>query len=228
MRNYAPMIQRVLALVFVLLVFTAPSSTGAQSRFRHKHTDALFPGDKTSDKHNPAIFVFHTDEFWLNLHHFLYVLGRAENQENDTARQAVAGAPADQQRGFKKLNVKEQEIWRGAVAAYAANASKKDIVFDKSMPVISRALANAGDARSLTAPEIDDSLATILQRAAPIYRKAWWKEHREANRKWRKSIQSLLDRHGAAVLAFITNAYKQEWPAAGFLVCDFWYFQTMC
>ena len=27
----------------------------------------------------PAIFRFESEEFWLNLHTFLYVLGRAEN-----------------------------------------------------------------------------------------------------------------------------------------------------
>src|SRR6185295_9158261 len=54
-----------------------------------------------------SLFVFHTDEFWLNLHHFLYVLGRAQNKERDTAREAVAGAPSDQAQGFEKLSAKE-------------------------------------------------------------------------------------------------------------------------
>ena len=34
--------------------------------------------DTARDKPGNSIFVFHTDEFWLNLHHFLYVLGRDE------------------------------------------------------------------------------------------------------------------------------------------------------
>lgn len=164
------------------------------------------------------IFVFHTDEFWLNLHHFLYVLGRAENKERDTAREAVAGAPAEQERGFEKLSGNEQKIWREAVAAYAAEVSKRDLVFDAPLPAITNALARAGDTRSLTGAEVDPAIATILQRAAPIYRKAWWSKHRDANRNWQKSIQALVDRHGAAVLTFITNAYKLPWPATGFPV----------
>ena len=40
------------------------------------------------------IFIFQTDEFWLNLHHFLYVLGRAQNKTSDASREAVIGAPA--------------------------------------------------------------------------------------------------------------------------------------
>ena len=32
------------------------------------------------------IFRFETDEFWLNLHKFLYVLGRAQNKAADASR----------------------------------------------------------------------------------------------------------------------------------------------
>lgn len=166
----------------------------------------------------PRLFVFHTDEFWLNLHHFLYVLGRAENKERDTAREAVSGAPADQERGFQKLKAEEQRIWREAVASYAAGLSKKDIVFNDPMPAITAALARAGDSKTLTGSEVDPETATILQRAAPIYRKAWWKNHHEANQRWQKSTEALVNRHGPNVLAFITNAYKLSWPEAGFPV----------
>ena len=169
------------------------------------------------DKHK-AIFVFHTDEFWLNLHHFLYVLGRVENKERDTAREAVAGAPTDQAHGFEKLRAKEQTIWREAVASYAAGSSKRDLVFDDPLPALTNALARAGDAKSLTGSGVDPEIAAILQRAAPIYRKAWWKKHHDANRDWQKVIQSLVDRHGATVLTFITNKYQLSWPTAGFAV----------
>ena len=162
------------------------------------------------------IFVFHTDEFWLNLHHFLYVLGRAENKEKDASREAVADAPADQVRGLTKLNAKEQMTWRHAVTAYAAGPSKKDVVFDDPLPVITNALALAKDAKSLNETRVEASFATILETAAPVYRKAWWKEHRESNRRWQKTIQALVDRHGMTILSFVTNAYKLQWPATGF------------
>ncbi|MGI8919717.1 MAG: hypothetical protein ACR2H6_14075 [Pyrinomonadaceae bacterium] len=159
---------------------------------------------------NP-IFVFHTDEFWLNLHHFLYVLGRAENKETDAAREAVSGAPADQESGFGALSANEQKIWREAVALYAAGPSKKDIVFDDPMPALTKSLAISGNA-------IDPAIQAILLRASPIYRKAWWKKHQDANRRWQKSMAALIKLHGDKVLRFITNAYKLQWPAAGFPV----------
>ena len=167
--------------------------------------------------HNP-IFVFHSDEFWLSLHHFLYVLGRAENKERDAARDAVANAPADQDRGLKKLSVNDQAIWHQTVAAYAAGPSKKDIVFDDPLPTVTKALVDARNAKSLNGIKVEPAIAAILEKAAPIYRKAWWREHHESNRKWQKTVESLVNRHGATVLAFITNAYKSEWPASGFPV----------
>ncbi|HEY5883190.1 MAG TPA: hypothetical protein VIT88_00800 [Pyrinomonadaceae bacterium] len=162
------------------------------------------------------IFVFHTDDFWLNLHHFLYVLGRAENKERDTAREAVSGAPADQDSGLQKLTESERKIWREAVTFYANGLSKKDVVFDRSMPVIANALVLARDSESLTGTEVDPEIASTLKRTAPLYRKAWWQKHREANRSWHKSIQQLVERHGTDLLAYITKAYKLDWPTAGF------------
>src|SRR5690349_7895011 len=94
------------------------------------------------------IFVFHTDEFWLSLHHFLYVLGRAENKEKDSSREAVVGAPSDEERGLSRLNASERAIWHKAVSAYAAGVSKTDIVFDDPLPDITNALTHAGNVRS--------------------------------------------------------------------------------
>ena len=36
------------------------------------------PGPVRAPAAQPTFFTFETDEFWLNLHHFLYVLGQAE------------------------------------------------------------------------------------------------------------------------------------------------------
>ena len=38
------------------------------------------------------LFQFTADDFWLNLHHYLYVLGRAHNGA-DSGQPAVASAP---------------------------------------------------------------------------------------------------------------------------------------
>jgi len=165
-----------------------------------------------------TIFVFHTDEFWLNLHHFLYVLGRAQNKTRDASREAVLKAPADQEQGLAKMTPDEKRVWSQAVASYAERPSRKDLVFDDPLPALTSALARAGDARTLAEDNIDPTVALVLERAAPIYRKVWWPQHRAANDRWQSETQRLLDKNGNAILSFITSKYVMEWPATGYHV----------
>ena len=160
------------------------------------------------------IFIFHDDAFMLNLHHFLYVLGRAENKTRDSSRAAVSGAPADQQQGMARLTTQEQAIWKEAVLNYAAGPSKKDLVFDDPLPATTLALAEVQVKRSIEG--VDPSIAAVLVRAAPVYNKAWWSKHRAANKAWRKGIEALIRRYGTPVLSFITNAYGMEWLPRGY------------
>jgi hypothetical protein len=165
-----------------------------------------------------TIFVFHTDEFWLNLHHFLYVLGRAQNKTSDSARGAVVGAPADQEKGFAALTSKERATWTEAVAAYASDLSKQDMVFDDHLRRATKALAHAGDAKTLMGVEVSPATAKTLEGAAPIYRQAWWPKHHSANQAWESATKKLIDRYGETVLTFITKAYQMSWPNEGYPV----------
>lgn len=160
---------------------------------------------------SPAkIFAF-AQPFWVNLHHFLYVLGRADNRAPDRARRAVAGAPKDQAAGLATLSADDQAAWRAAVTAYARTWSKKDTVFDADLSTLTRKLVvdDAG---------IDDATADVLQRAAPIYRKAWWPAHTQANTARIDALETLVARYGAQVLAFMERAYQEPWPADGYPV----------
>src|SRR5918994_4082939 len=154
------------------------------------------------------LFRFHTDEFWLNLHHFLYVLGRAEAKMPDATREAVVGAPADAERGLATVSSEELKGWKDSVAFYGAGPSKRDAIFDSELPKIAHALAEAGERPNLSsASSIEADLRATLERAAPIYRKTWWPAHRAANVEWRDAVQAHVKRHGGAVLALITRAY---------------------
>src|ERR1051325_8830724 len=164
------------------------------------------------------IFVFHTDEFWLNLHHFLYVLGRAQNKTRDSSRSAVVNAPNDQEQGLAKLTDAGRATGRGAVSFFAKDLRKKDNVFDEPLPAITNALAQAGAAKSLAGTKVDSAIVSVLARAAPVYRKAWWSAHHGANVAWQLTIQKLVDQHGRAILEFITKAYQMSWNPAGFHV----------
>src|SRR5262249_34853670 len=73
------------------------------------------------------LFTFHS-QFWLNLHHFLYVLGRARNGVADAKREAVRRAPEDTE-GMDSLDRGELLAWDAAITYYQQNLSRKDPVF---------------------------------------------------------------------------------------------------
>ena len=85
---------------------------------------APLPAQVAAPPPSSRIFRFDADGFWLSLHHFLYVLGRAEIGTPDRARRAVAGAPADQTQGLASLSADDQALWKRAVSFYAAGPSK--------------------------------------------------------------------------------------------------------
>ncbi len=149
-----------------------------------------------------SIFRIETDEFWLNLHHFLYVLGRAQNNAFDAKRAAVASAPADSAR----VKPEHAEAWRNAVTAYANGPSKLTAVFDRAL---------SKKSLSLTGPNTRTDDAT-LRSVESIYRTTWWPAHREANRKLRTRLEGLIAKHGREVLTFITKTYGMEWPRNGY------------
>jgi len=164
------------------------------------------------------IFTIETDEFWLNLHHFLYVLGRAEAKIRDASRSAVVDAPAEAERGAVTLSDEERKTWADAVTAYASGLSRKDPIVDESLAAIVGALVALDGGTAISGAPIDSAARTVLERAAPIYRKAWWPSHRASNQSWRASIQPLIDRHGQTVLSLITRWYGMSWPARGYPV----------
>jgi hypothetical protein len=163
-----------------------------------------------------TIFAFHTDDVWLNLHQFLYVLGRHEALMPDRTRRAQVNAPDDADKGLATLTPEEQRVWREAVTFYAQDLSKLDAIFDDRLVGTASAIAAAGNRAALDGTGVDPSLAAVLEKVAPIYRKAWWPAHERANRAWTEAMESLVTRHGEAILKFITGAYGLPWPADGF------------
>jgi hypothetical protein len=163
------------------------------------------------------IFVYHSG-FWLSLHHYLYVLGRVEAKMPDIQRRAVAGAAADEAQGLTALSADEREVWKDVVHAYSAGFSRQDAVFDDPMVKAGRALAAARNANALTAPDLDETLRALLERAAPLYRKAWWARHEASNRARIEELDALVQRHGRAILSYLSRAYHQPWPSDGYPV----------
>ena len=165
---------------------------------------------------SPApVFRFETDGFWLNLHHFLYVLGRAQNKAPDMQRRAVANAPADSIQGLNGLSDSHRRQWEDAIAAYASRLSKLDAVFDAELIGVTNAMRLPPDATA-AALQVDDALRATLLSASEVYRSTWWPKHRAENQARARELSALLDQHGAKVLSYITRAYQESWPRGGY------------
>lgn len=163
------------------------------------------------------VFRFEADGFWLNLHHFLYVLGRAQNHAPDAQRRAVVNAPVDQETGLRGQSESAMQAWESAVRFYAEGLSKKDAVFDADLIAVTNAMRVPPDATA-DALKIDPALRATLIRAAAVYRDVWWKRHQAENNATVRSFQRLLDEHGDDVLRYITRVYQLEWPKGGHLI----------
>ncbi len=163
------------------------------------------------------IFRFEADGFWLNLHHFLYVLGRAQNHAPDSQRRAVVNAPTDQEAGLKGLSESHRQYWESAVRFYADGLSQKDAVFEQELIAVTNAMRVPSNATA-EALKVDPALRATLIRAAQVYRLRWWPKHREENHARVRDFARQLDEHGLQVMAYVTRAYALNWPANGYLV----------
>ena len=163
------------------------------------------------------IFRFEADGFWLNLHHFLYVLGRAQNHTPDSQRRAVVNATAEQAQGLTGLSQSHRQTWESAVRSYAGGLSKRDAVFDRDLIAVTNAMRVAPDATA-AALKVDRDLQATLLQAASVYRMVWWAKHRGANHARVDEYSNQLERHGEKVRAFVTRAYQQSWPKGGYAI----------
>jgi hypothetical protein len=164
---------------------------------------------------DPPIFTYRTDDFWLNLHHFLYALGLAEAKSPDASRPALAPAATEWQRAITQLTPDERQAWADAVTFYATDWSGG--TGDRKFASAVVTLANAGNAPTL-AIDIDPALRATLERVAPIYRRMWWRAHVAANRAWQAQNAALVAQYGSAIRSYLAHAYPIDWPLEGRLV----------
>lgn len=146
----------------------------------------------TQPVNDRQLFNFHSN-FWINLHHFLRVVGR--------------GQPIK-----AEMTADERAAWDSAVAVYRATYSQRDLLMDEGMVAIKTALRGASP-ESLDGIDIPADLRTALITAAPVYRRHFWPEHDAANRAWIANAEPLVRRHGAKIAPKLAAAYGETWPS---------------
>jgi len=164
-------------------------------------------------------FRFTTDAFWLNLHQFLYVLGRLHSGAADAASSAVATAGPDEERGLKDMNVQDAGAWRRSVEMYAAGASSLDAVLDETLIAAALDLAAARDAPVLVATtRIDKATRAALESVASIYRRTYWPVHLAANQRYQAEMERFAQSYQRPMMSLITRSYGVVWPRNGFSI----------
>jgi hypothetical protein len=157
------------------------------------------------------LFEFHSD-FWVNLHHFLYVTARAR-AGLDATRSAVTSALSDTA-GFGALSRAQQDAWNDALAYYGRAVASRDILFDSSLVAVNDRLAELETATTVGGTtNLDPGIAAALDRAAPVYRALWWPRHDASNRRWTARAVAVLAEHGDAAARAEAGAFHHSWPA---------------
>ena len=171
-----------------------------------------WPAAPASQSRSSSLFAFTTNDFWLNLHHYLYVLGRVRNRAPDVSQVAVASAPDDERQGLVSLTDEERRIWDRSLTAYANGLSTRPSVFQPPLNAMTIALANTGDVIGFPVTSFDAAARDALTAAAPVYRKVWWPRHRTMNEQYVARLEQQIQRDGAAIVDALSRIYQLPWP----------------
>jgi hypothetical protein len=157
---------------------------------------------------------FHS-AFLMNLHHTLYAAAWARRPEAGTLRALAGPLPAPLDASLTKA---EQAAWEAAVTYYDKEVASRDLLFGRGMYDIKTALV-AGD---LSREAVGKELRTVLESAAPIYRKHYWPAHDRANREWIQRTVEGVRAIAPEVIAGLTKLYTMPWFTAPVRVDVVW------
>jgi hypothetical protein len=166
------------------------------------------------------VFEFHSG-FWVNLHHFLYLQGRARNLAKEPATPATLADRQDFPAAASTdgLTAEQLRAWNAAVDAYAADWSVRDLQLNIDMAVVNNRLGElencadiSGKNRVECKADLRADLMTALEEAAPVYRAKWWNEQDRANRTWIAAVAPLVRRMGVGVSEQLAMIYQTAWP----------------
>ena len=155
------------------------------------------------------IFDFHSD-FWINLHHFLYLVALSEKTPKGPHPATMNQVDVET---LNTLSENERAAWNQAVSYYADSMIEHDLLFDENMGGLKNQLEDAGTSRDLASANLPAELKQVLLKAAPIYRKYWWARHDAQNRQWVAQLEPLVERYGESLKDSLIRIYEVPWPS---------------
>lgn len=176
------------------------------------------------------VFEFHSG-FWVNLHHFLYLQARLNDKDwlkLDNGRGAAL--PTEASASLINFPATDLQAWQAAVAFYAQDLARRDLLLNGDMEIINNRLAEmeactelAGKSSSECTSGLQPELVQALDRAAPVYRAHWWAEQDRANREWIAQIAPMVRQMGVELSQQLAEVYEKQWPVARLRVDVVWY-----
>jgi len=146
---------------------------------------------------------FYSDEL-MNLHHTLYAAAWARRPQAGTLR-ALAGtlpAPLD-----GPLTAAERTVWEAAIDYYDKQIASRDLLFGRGMEALKTALV----AGHLASEAVGKDLRTVLESAAPIYRRYFWPAHDRANRTWITATADRMNAIAPGTIDKLEKLYGVKW-----------------
>jgi hypothetical protein len=225
-KNYRH-ISAIAALVLVVVLSCAEPSLRAAPAGLLPH----LPAQQSSATESPLpVFELHSG-FWLNLHHFLYLQARLANgNSSSTGSPRGAAPPDDPPVSLVDLSAEEIKAWRAAVAFYAKDLARRDLLVNGEMETINNRLAEMETCTELQGKTsiacksgLQADLVEALDRAAPVYRAHWWAEQDRSNREWIAQVAPMVRQMGVTLSAQLSEVYQRPWPPGRLRVDVVWY-----
>jgi hypothetical protein len=217
--------------VAALVLLAARNSAGSSLPVVPARPSLHFPAQHSSGPESPLpVFELHSG-FWVNLHHFLYLQARLMNGNSSSADSARGAAPPDDTPvSLVDFPAEEIKIWRAAVAFYAKDLARRDLLVNGEMETINNRLSEMETCAELQGKGsvacksgLQPDLVETLDRAAPIYRAHWWSEQDRANRQWIAQVAPMVRQMGVELSAQLVEVYQRPWPPGRLRVDVVWY-----
>lgn len=154
------------------------------------------------------LFDFHSG-FWINLHHFLYLEALSRGPQKGPRPAVVTDEDAA---ALGALSAQERATWNDAVDYYTNSVISRDLLFDRDMGIIKNEIEDTEDSADLPQLDIPADLRETLRKASPIYRKQFWKNHDQENRRWIGQLQPLVEKYGEKLKNSLVSIYGEPWP----------------
>ncbi len=167
----------------------------------------------------------------MNLHHFLYLQARLMNG-NSSSMDSGRGAAAPREAPISLIDFPAEEIraWQAAVAFYAKDLARRDLLLNGEMEIINNRLSvmeACPDLEGKNFPAcrsgLQLDLVEALDRAAPVYRAHWWADQDRANREWIAQVAPMVRQMGLELSGQLADVYQRPWPAGRLRVDVVWY-----